>query len=65
MKDETRRWVEAGTVLAKDPKVIVMCPVCQKAPLEVLDQELGDKKAERHMRCPLCGAYNCMLLDRT
>jgi formate dehydrogenase maturation protein FdhE len=65
VKDETRRWVEAGIILAKEPLVVVMCPVCQRAPLEVMDQALGGKKVERHMRCPLCGAYNSILLERT
>ncbi len=65
MKDETRRWVEAGNILAKEPKAVVICPSCQRAPLEVTDQALGDKKVERHMRCPLCGAYNSILLEFT
>jgi hypothetical protein len=64
VKEETRRWVEAGSTLAKEPKRLVMCPVCQQVPLEVLDQVLGDRKLERHMRCPRCGAYNSMLLER-
>jgi hypothetical protein len=44
---------------------VVNCTVYQRAPLEVMDQALGDKKVERHMRCPLCGAYNSILLERT
>jgi formate dehydrogenase maturation protein FdhE len=62
---ETRRWVEAGITLSKEPKAVVMCPVCQRAPLGVMDQILGERKVERHMRCPLCGAYNSILLERT
>ena len=62
MKGETRRWVDAGIVLAKDPKALVTCPVCQKSTLEVTDQELGDRKIERHMRCPTCSSYNSILL---
>ncbi len=65
MTEERRRWVEAGIALAKEPKAAVMCPVCQRAPLEVVDQPLSDTKAERHMRCPRCGAYNSILMDRT
>jgi ssDNA-binding Zn-finger/Zn-ribbon topoisomerase 1 len=63
MKDETKRWVEAGTTLGKHPGVPVKCPVCQQGNLEVQDQMLGGGKFERHMRCPRCGAYNSMRMS--
>jgi len=62
VKAESRRWVEAGIALAKDPKAVVLCPSCGKSPLQVTDQVLGHQKLERHMRCPLCGAYNSLHL---
>lgn len=62
VKDETQRWVEAGIVLSGDTEAVAMCPACGTRPLEVRDQALGDQKTERHMMCPLCGAYNSVLL---
>jgi predicted RNA-binding Zn-ribbon protein involved in translation (DUF1610 family) len=63
VKDERQRWVDAGIALAKDPRAVVVCPHCGKANLEVTDQSLGNHQLERHMRCPLCGAYNSLRMS--
>ena len=62
MNDERQRWVEAGVKLATDPKQVVMCPSCQQAALEVMDQPLEENRLERHLRCPRCGAYNSIFM---
>ena len=36
-KEVGKRWVEAGIILAKDPKAEVDCPACQMAVLLVTD----------------------------
>lgn len=55
----TKRWVEAVAELARDRDARVLCPVCRKAPLTVLDVAFGEGAPgfERHMSCDVCGAY--------
>jgi len=65
MNEESKRWIQAGVTLAREAKARVKCPVCQQAELDIQDQLLGDGRFERHMRCPRCGAYNSMLMNRT
>ncbi|MBZ9997178.1 hypothetical protein [Mesorhizobium sp. BH1-1-4] len=60
----TDAWIEAGKVLALDPKANVECPDCGEADLSVVDTEAGEEHIERHMRCPKCGAYNALLKRR-
>jgi len=53
-------WVAAGTVLARDPRAAVLCPVCQEAHLTVLDSPLygSPPRIDRHLWCKRCGAKN-------
>jgi C4-type Zn-finger protein len=60
MKEESKRWVEAGIVLASNKEAKALCPVCQSAYLTVLDTKYGDC-LEWHMSCEKCGAYNALL----
>jgi predicted RNA-binding Zn-ribbon protein involved in translation (DUF1610 family) len=53
-------WIEAGKILAVDPKAVVKCPDCGEAELTVFDAPSGAARIERHMRCPKCGAYNAL-----
>ncbi|BAV52096.1 hypothetical protein MesoLj113a_53920 [Mesorhizobium sp. 113-1-2] len=53
-------WIEAGEVLALDPKAVVKCPECGEADLTVFDTKAGRDHIERHMRCPKCGAHNAL-----
>ncbi|MEI9428974.1 hypothetical protein [Mesorhizobium sp. Cs1299R1N3] len=54
-------WVDAGKILAGDPKAVVKCPDCGEATLDVHDSKVDATHFERHMRCPKCGAYNGLL----
>lgn len=54
-------WIEAGKILAVDPKAVVKCPDCGEADLEIFDTPADATHIERHMRCPRCGAYNALL----
>ncbi|TGQ66636.1 MAG: hypothetical protein E5V49_05265 [Mesorhizobium sp.] len=54
-------WIEAGKMLALDPKVSVKCPDCGEADLKVFDTPAGATHFERHLRCLECGAYNAQL----
>jgi hypothetical protein len=57
---EWQRWVEAGKILAADPRAQVLCPRNGDGYLEVTDIPVpGDpSQVERHLRCPACGASN-------
>jgi len=61
-KEVGKRWVEAGIILAKDPKAEVDCPACQMAVLLVTDvrRNTGSFEFERLMTCPMCGAGNVL-----
>ena len=62
----TKRWIEAGKNIAVNPNAKVLCPVCQKAYLEVKDIKNANNPSEieRHMICPECGAHNALKLTR-
>lgn len=65
--DITKRWIEAGKILAQDASAVnVLCPVCQAVALEVTDvrNELNPVELERHMVCKACGAQNSLRLVR-
>jgi len=66
MTTEAERWIEAGKILAVDPKATVSCPRCQDANIAITDISMqGDPGfIERHMQCPKCGAYNALRLRR-
>ena len=62
----TKRWIEAGKILAKDANAKVPCPVCQAETLDVTDvrNEENPAELERHMLCKACGATNSLRLVR-
>lgn len=62
----TKRWIEAGKVLAQDANAQVLCPVCQAETLKVTDvrNESNPTELERHMKCSACGVYNSLRLVR-
>lgn len=62
----TKRWIEAGKVLAQDANAQVLCPVCQADTLKVADvrSEINPTELERHMKCSACGAHNSLRLVR-
>jgi len=64
MSQITSRWIEAGKAIATDPDAKVLCPVCQKTFLEVMDvrNEKKPSELERHMICKECGASNSLLI---
>lgn len=60
------RWIEAGKLVAVNPESKVICPVCEKAFLQMTDvrNEKYFSELERHMVCNECGAYNALRLFR-
>jgi phage FluMu protein Com len=66
MKDETKRWIDAGKLLAVNPHAEVLCPRCQAVALIVTDVSPPSDPTlvERHMQCPRCEAYNALRLRR-
>lgn len=60
------RWIEAGKIIAVNSESKVLCPVCQKSFLQVIDvrNEKNSSELERHMICKECGAYNALRLFR-
>jgi DNA-directed RNA polymerase subunit RPC12/RpoP len=67
MKEETQRWIKAGTLIANNPECLVKCPECQKEFLEIEDirADNNPELLERHMKCPSCGARNVLRLRRS
>lgn len=62
----TKRWIEAGKMLAENPNFQVLCPVCQKGILEIKDvtNKSNPNELERYMTCHVCGAQNSLRLVR-
>lgn len=61
-KGITKRWIEAGIAIAKDPQEKVKCPVCCTGVLLVSDikKDEGSVEFERLMICQNCGAKNAL-----
>jgi hypothetical protein len=64
LNDASKRWVQAGITLAKDPTARVLCPTNADADLVVYDIDLGPTHIERVFTCPKCGARNFMRMTR-
>jgi hypothetical protein len=63
MKPATKKWLEAGKILAADPSAIVRCPERDDGILRVHDAVTPDgKKMERYMVCNKCGSRNILLM---
>jgi hypothetical protein len=62
-KKSSKKWLEAGIKLAKDPTALVPCPDCGKKNLKVLDGKSGDL-LERWMQCPACFSLNTLRMSR-
>jgi len=61
MKPTTRKWIEAGTILAKDASAIVRCTERDDGILRVHDEIAKDgKMMERYLLCETCGARNIL-----
>jgi hypothetical protein len=67
MNEESKRWIEAGEILAGNASAQVICPRCHQAILNVKDVAPASDSTlvERHLSCPKCGAYNALRLRRT
>ncbi len=61
MSSETKRWVNAGIVLATRPTATVRCPQCEQDELQVIDAYV-DATLERHFFCARCGGTNSLLI---
>jgi transcription elongation factor Elf1 len=47
------KWIEILKALESNPKIVIPCPGCGKANLEVIDVNIGNK-IERWIHCPAC-----------
>jgi Zn finger protein HypA/HybF involved in hydrogenase expression len=65
MKEATKRWITAGTLLASDPDAKVRCPECEREDLVVMDVPIeGSNELDRYMSCPNCRSWNVMLMSK-
>lgn len=66
ISSETQKWIEAGKILATDPKTKVLCPECEQNNLEVQDvrSKIDPNVLERIMYCPVCRARNILRMIR-
>jgi hypothetical protein len=64
MKEETRKWIAAGSVLGKDANAAVRCPVCEAGMLQVKDEPITGRPGttDRYLICPYCGSWNVLTL---
>ena len=55
-------WVEAASILGRDPAAHVICPASGNAALVVRDvfPEPRGRQFERYLVCPACNARNVM-----
>ncbi len=60
----SKKWIEAGRILAENPEEKVKCPECGQNDLIVneLISKLEPGKKERMVYCPTCGAKNYIRL---
>jgi hypothetical protein len=59
MNTKTKKWIEAGMILAENPTAIVLCPECEKGRLLVKDAPIkGLNKVDRYLICENCDKYN-------
>lgn len=65
MHIKTKKWIEAGKLLAKDSTQIVSCPECEEGDLIIRDQEIPTHpgKFERYLICNRCGKWNTLLMN--
>jgi hypothetical protein len=63
MKDSSKRWIEAGVILAENPEAYVPCPVCAEGRLEVEDAPHpgAPERLDRYLRCVSCGAQEVLV----
>jgi predicted RNA-binding Zn-ribbon protein involved in translation (DUF1610 family) len=66
MESTSRKWIEAGKVLAQDPMAQVPCPTCGAEFLEVVDHpwDQDPSLSDRQLRCPQCGATETLVRMR-
>ena len=58
--DKTKQWIEAGKRLAINSNDEVLCPLCNKGILRVVDSDKMNEKGliERFLICANCDAWN-------
>ena len=58
--------LEAGMILSRNPTAKVLCPVCAKANLEVVDVPFGINQEyfERYLICPSCGSRSILRMHK-
>lgn len=65
MKPETKKWLDAGFILQKNPSAIVKCPECEAGTLIVKDELLSsvENRIDRYLICDNCGKWNVITMQ--
>jgi len=64
MDSKTKKWIELGIVLEKNPNAIVTCPNCGIGNIEVVDQIItGSNKIDRYLICNNCKSWNVITMS--
>lgn len=58
----SKKWIEAGILLSKNPTEIITCPDCNTGTLLVKDEPLGKLQIDRYIICNFCGHWNVITL---
>jgi hypothetical protein len=53
---QAMKWIEAGEILARDPKAIVACPKCGQGTLHLIDVRVDPTTVARDIQCLTCRA---------
>ena len=61
-----KRWLDAATILGRDPTAKVPCPVCAEANLSVRDvyPQPDAEVFERYLECSSCGGRTVMRMKK-
>lgn len=67
ISERSKKWIEAGKLLATDPTVNITCPECGLNELSVKDNinENNPQEVERLIFCTSCGAKNFLRLKKS
>jgi len=66
MSEKSKKWIEAGKLLAVDVNASVICPECGLVKLTTADNinENNPQETERLIFCTSCGAKNYLRLKK-
>ena len=61
VSDISRKWIDVGLKISRDPNARVVCPQCEEAILVSDPLEKEGKNIETWIHCPKCKAQNFIL----